>query len=397
MNKELCELGEVQWQYKQPGPDPLKIVQWLDEHLENTEMPMLDQLLDELATKCVKLQMLECSLGPAVIASKPDLRWQRRVEAAAEPIPHWMGSFGPVAYSTEHLRSDPLVGGLKMSHAELTEANCKLAASEQKRVLVDAHSGVCGVTVSAIQAGVFVKTAFEVESEEISTFEGLIGHINLGPIDYSHFEANKIPRSHLWWSSSQCKDYSPLGSRKGAKGSKGGDHFPNQSKYARASGSLALLWENVVGVATLNNGETFDKFKANCRADGFSSFWYQEVIFAQHGDPEDRRRSIGVAFHKSVLNEARFKFPAALINARACAADVLECSTKVHAKYWDYRPFHAQRPNWRSGDLKIFTLGYCNLCDKIGYPMTPSRIFHPMDLLPTSMSGVWKHRTGAHS
>jgi hypothetical protein len=120
------------------------------------------------------------------------------VEAAAEPISHWMGSFGPMAYSTEHLRRDPVVGGTHMTHSELAEANRRLAASSVKWVLVDAYSGGCGVTVSAIQAGVFVKTAFEVEKEEISTFEQLTGQINLGPINYKHFEAARIPRSHLW-------------------------------------------------------------------------------------------------------------------------------------------------------------------------------------------------------
>ena len=88
MNRELSEMGEEQWQYKQPKVDPLKIVQWLDEHLDNMTMPMLDQLLDELAIKGVKQALPECSLDPAVIASVPDLRWQRRVEAAEEPIPH---------------------------------------------------------------------------------------------------------------------------------------------------------------------------------------------------------------------------------------------------------------------------------------------------------------------
>ena len=93
-----------------------------------------------------------------------------------------------------------------------------------------------------------------------------------------------------------------------------------------------------------------------------------------------------MAFHKSVVGAGKFVFPPALINQRACAADVLQCSTKVHAKYWDYRPFHTQRKNWGSTDVKIFTLGYCNLRDKIGYPMTPSRVFHPMGLLPTCLA-----------
>ena len=72
------------------------------------------------------------------------------MEAAAEPIPHWMGSFEPMAYSTKHLRRDPVVGGTHMTHSELAEANRRLAASSVKWVPVDAYSGGCGVTVSAI-------------------------------------------------------------------------------------------------------------------------------------------------------------------------------------------------------------------------------------------------------
>jgi hypothetical protein len=273
-----------------------------------------------------------------------------------------------------------------MSHKELTEANCRLAAQDKKWVLIDAYSGGCGATISAIQAGVFVKTAFEAAREEIAIFEQLTNQINLGPIDYKHFEPDRIPRSHLWWSSSQCKDYSSLGSRKGAHGSKGGDHFPNQSKYAAASGSLALMWENVGGVTTLNQGLTFKEFKKNCKSDGFTVFLHKEVIFAQHGDPENRMRCVGVAFNKSVDTTEKFEFPEPDLSVIACAAGVLECSSEVSEEYWDYRPWFAVKQSWKTGDRKIFTLGYCSLRDRIGYPMTPSRVFHPLGLLPTCLA-----------
>ena len=48
-----------------------------------------------------------------------------------------------------------------------------------------------------------------------------------------------------------------------------------------------------------------------------NSFWHEQVIFAEHADPENRRRNIGVAFHKSVVGAGNFKFPAALVNQRA--------------------------------------------------------------------------------
>jgi site-specific DNA-cytosine methylase len=138
-----------------------------------------------------------------------------------------------------------------MSHSELAAMNRRLVAADKRWVLIDAYSGGCGATVSAIQAGVFVKAAFEAAEPEIITFEELTGQINLGSIDQHNFKRGRIPRSHLWWTSSSCKDFSPLGSRKGEGGRKGGDHFEHQSKYARAAGVLAIMFENVNGVATL--------------------------------------------------------------------------------------------------------------------------------------------------
>ena len=194
-----------------------------------------------------------------------------------------MGSFGPNAYSDEHLHVE--VGRQMLTHSQLQTMNRRQAAADYKWVLIDAYSGGCGATVSAIQAGVFVKTAFEAAREEILAFKDLTGQINLGAINQVKFERSRIPQCHLWWSSSCCKDYCPLGSRKGEAGAKGGDHFVEQSKYAEASGVLALLWESVDGVATLNKGAALTKLQANCRRDKFMSFWSEKVNFFDHRDP----------------------------------------------------------------------------------------------------------------
>ena len=36
MNAELGAMGEAQWEYKEPGSDPKRIRDWLEDHLENT-------------------------------------------------------------------------------------------------------------------------------------------------------------------------------------------------------------------------------------------------------------------------------------------------------------------------------------------------------------------------
>ena len=77
MNTELLAMGETQWEYKKPCTDPLRMRGWLEDHLHNTQLPMVDELLDGLHTKSHKQRLPPCALDPKEIAADPDLRWQQ--------------------------------------------------------------------------------------------------------------------------------------------------------------------------------------------------------------------------------------------------------------------------------------------------------------------------------
>ena len=203
MNRQLGELGLTQWVFQEPTEDQKRIARWLELHLENDWLPMVDELLEGLNMESHKQTLPVCTLDPKEIASESDLSWQKRVRAAAKPISckYNMGGFGPSAHNTDHLE----IGRQAMSHEQLMVINRRQAACDKRRVLIDAHSGGCGATVSAIQAGVFVKAAFEAARPEIETFEALTGQLNLGAINQHSFDRCRIPRSHLWWTSSSCK------------------------------------------------------------------------------------------------------------------------------------------------------------------------------------------------
>jgi len=117
--------------------------------------------------------------------------------------------------------------------------------------------------------------------------------------------------------------FSTLGSRKGLKGRNGGNEFPLQSRMARQAQALALVWENVNGVAKLCDGEALTQFKENSAADGFTDQYHKQVVFAQHGDPENRSRKVGVSFSHKVKSSRPFTFPAASSNRR-CAGEVIK-------------------------------------------------------------------------
>lgn len=380
-NAKLEQAGMQPWVYQPPVRDSKAISHWLEENWDE-DLPMLDSLLEGLEEKSVKQTMPVCSLDPALIASKPDLRWQDRVAAAAEPMQCSMGSFGPNAYCREHLCNQ--AGANTRSLSQLMKVNRDRAGHAGCISMIDAYAGGGGATVAGIRAGLFVKATYEVAQEEIAVLENLTGQRCLGPVR-SYPEAC-VPGSNMWVSCSVCKDYCTLGSKKGLKGSKGGNEFPLQSRMAKQSGSMALVWENVNGVAKLNNGEALTEFKKNSRKDGFTKQYHKQVVFALHGDPENRSRTVGVSFSHKVKNSKPFNFPPASSN-RKCSGEVIKCSTLVPARFWDDRAWHRTSKGWRSTeDGRIFTLGYCNLLDRVGQPMTPSRVFCLLGLFPTCLA-----------
>ena len=96
------------------------------------------------------------TLLPDDILSPPDLRWQDRITAAAQEIPHYMGSFGPLAYDTSHVASKQSLSGASLQWRELRQQNDMMATIPCYSVF-DAYHGGSGATEAAINAGLFVK------------------------------------------------------------------------------------------------------------------------------------------------------------------------------------------------------------------------------------------------
>ena len=90
---------------------------------------------------------------------------------------------------------------------ELRQKNQRMAQQGNYRA-IDAYSGGCGMTMSAINAGLCVVTGYEIANEEIEIFEQATGQRNLGNIDNT--ATNVRPVADVWCSCSSCKDYSRL-------------------------------------------------------------------------------------------------------------------------------------------------------------------------------------------
>ena len=182
MNNDLIAMGEAPWVEVPPCKDAHAINEWVPVALES-EMPMLQTLLESLDGVAAKSNMPAVSLSADELLSPLENSWQRRIHAAVKPIPHYMGSFGPQAYCTDHLDSSTseAIGNRSHSWHDLRKLNDQLAASTCYTMFDTFHGG-CGGSVAAIQAGIFVQAGSDSEAEEVQQFESLTGRISLGDV-----------------------------------------------------------------------------------------------------------------------------------------------------------------------------------------------------------------------
>ena len=141
---------------------------------------MLDSLLDQLDKKAAKHTMPVCILDPTLIANKPDLRWQDRVAAAAEPMQCSMGTFGSNSYCRDHLTST--AGARVKSFKQLMDANRSRARHTGFVSMQDVYAGGGGATVAGIRVGLFVKATYEAGQAEVALLEKLTGQRCMGPV-----------------------------------------------------------------------------------------------------------------------------------------------------------------------------------------------------------------------
>ena len=381
MQTELKLTGD-EWTYVAPCHDVCAISQWLPRALDS-DLPLVKDLVGSLSGLSAKPFMPTRTLFAHEIQSPPDLAWQDRVRAAVSPIPHYMGSFGPMAYSTSHLVNPVELGHCPASYSSLRQANASTELSHDCYRVWDNFHGGCGLTMGAIAAGLHVAGGCELHPEEIAIFEDLTYQSSAGDVNFVDF--TRIAPVHILATCSDCMDFSPLG-RKGGHHGPTGNQFSKQFGPAQACGALVVVYENVEGVVRMHGGAAMAQLEEAAINAGFGTHHYHQAVrFSEHGEPENRVRRIGVAFHDSVALAQTFMFPEQLAKRR-CAGEFLEPSFNIPADLWDDRPWTRIVIRRDAKGTSILTLGFVSLADKVGSPSLPSRVWHPLGLSPTILA-----------
>ena len=384
-NAELAAAGDTTWTYVEPTRVVHQINEWLARSWDS-DLPLLAELVHAIKLRSSEVEMPVLSINLEQLREKPDLKWQDRVRAAASPIPHWLGSFGPMAYSTDHMISPTVTGAFSLGWKQLQKINRSAQHSSATYSVFDAFAGGGGATISAISAGLFVAGMAEISKAEVVRLEDLTGQQCFG--DVRSLNASNLTQVDVLISCSVCKDFCPLGSLKGEEGAKGGDFYSQQAFLARDSAAAALVCENVNGVEEMG---ALAALQRNCSKVNFNQFHSERVVFADHSDPENRARRIVVAFEDSVTASATTAFQWPFPTADICVSGhILLSSTHVHDRFWDKRAWNVDLWRWKlrlpHAERSIWSLGYMPGKDKIGSPYYPNRIFHMLGLFPTVLA-----------
>ena len=216
------------------------------------------------------------------------------------------------------------------------DAKRECAASTRDKYSVGiASNGGCLDTLSAIRAGMHPIWGCEIDDKNRKMFKDLTGAICYEDARLVAKNIHKIRVPTVLHTSFDCKDYSSLGSLKGAEGERGGEMYVWQGKNLICKmGPEVVLIEMTANVVNVNGGKDLSRLIRDLEAQYIVHHKYISVW--RHGDPTNRKRLFIVAVHKRHgLKAAQFKFPKEQFDEEwyPVAADVAIPDDQVPARY----------------------------------------------------------------
>ena len=237
------------------------------------------------------------------------------------------------------------------------QSHCASPKSDTYSSTVIATAG-CMSLIAQTRAGLLPINGFELHNDDDTRamHEMCKDLVMIEPMgDFRRVNPKSIRRSKIVSTGLPCPDYSPLGSRKGAKGQKGGDCYVDQGKWLVAYGADICIIEQSANARTLDSGDgsgaDFNKLKvALCE----SYVVYDDDIRCwRYGDVTNRTRLYIVAVHKRHGDKAHewkwpeYQFDASRfpIGADVCVPDcdvppeyLLEGAPKEEFQWTEPRP-----------------------------------------------------------
>lgn len=168
--------------------------------------------------------------------------------------------------------------------------------------------GACGIKM----AGFDIVWSVDNDKYAVKTYQRNIGnHVVCKNI--KDVKSNEIPKHDIMVATPVCKSFSVAGNKKGFDDSKNGDLTFHFTRLLKECMPKAFLFENVPGMVSSSNKETFLQVVNEIEEYGYKIKWKVINCF-NYGVPQERKRLFLVGIRKDIKKE--FNFPEETIDRK---------------------------------------------------------------------------------
>ena len=170
---------------------------------------------------------------------------------------------------------------------------------------IDLFAGIGGIRKGFESSRTKCVFSSEWDKYAQKTYQANYGDLPYG--DITQIDAKDIPSHDILLAGFPCQPFSTIGKRQGFEHATQGTLFFDVLRILKYHMPKMFLLENVQGLLTIQNGETF-KIILNCLSEAGYDVYHELMNAKDFGLPQTRKRVIIVGFRKD-LNIKDFVFP----------------------------------------------------------------------------------------
>jgi len=202
----------------------------------------------------------------------------------------------------------------------ITSAPQALSSSKNALRFIDLFAGIGGIRQGFEDDNTEAVFSSEWDKFAVQTYEANFGDTPYG--DITQIDACDIPPHDVLLAGFPCQPFSNIGRREGFSHTTQGTLFFDVLRILKYHMPKMFLLENVSGILSIQNGETFKTILRSLKELGYSVFW-DELDAQNFGLPQVRRRVIIVGFHPD-LDISEFSLPQGNSSIRNPVSEILE-------------------------------------------------------------------------
>ena len=181
-----------------------------------------------------------------------------------------------------------------IAHYDFDKAASSVSTADGKLRFIDLFAGIGGIRKGFEDENTKAVFSSEWDKHAAATYKANYGDTPHG--DITKIEARDIPKHDVLLAGFPCQPFSNIGRREGFAHATQGTLFFDVLRILKFHMPKMFLLENVAGILSIQNGETFKTILSSLKSLGYDVFW-DELDAQNFGLAQIRRRVVIVGFH----------------------------------------------------------------------------------------------------